>query len=580
MSVNFCDSRAVRSASLAYLVKIGRISAEEAEILEKNADFVQSLKFQVVLPSLGSEAVVLPQCLGSDAKTVTDTSPIPRELLDCDTVSTTEFRLGTTGNVAAGENSTGETVTTENGSTTEKTAPYQKTTEKIVKTLEAPKLDSKALRRQRVASNKQQKAKKRRKADFSVAEELVVLNKPFDVRLDLPVARDIARRGTGSDSKDTEKDTEKDTSANLRKAEYSEKDTEKGTEKDTEKSEITNAESSGGDINLGSANYRGSTSRKFPEEVTVQDWFGWYTRKDTESSCTDGQKDSTNNQSSCIEEENTGGDGKNSCTDRQEKSCTEKTKNTTLEVKSPTVTMRFCNQLDNATSGILLMALSKRAAGLISSQLADRRSIKIYEAIVVGHLDLFPGCPQNGSGLTNGIGNLTSPQNGIGHLTIEKPIRDISMGSFMRTCSPQFESAKTEENGHTPPWQTAKTETPPWQSAKTEVFSTQHGYFNGDKNMPVTFVKIRIFTGRRHQIRVHLLHEGHPILGDMVYNEENRRKYEDVDITPDGGTCNATNVSRGPPDIYRMFLHSASIEFPDLDLKYEAGSGFERHVLS
>ena len=32
-----------------------------------------------------------------------------------------------------------------------------------------------------------------------------------------------------------------------------------------------------------------------------------------------------------------------------------------------------------------------------------------------------------------------------------------------------------------------------------------------------TYVRCRLETGRTHQIRVHMAHEGHPLLGDTVY---------------------------------------------------------------
>ncbi|MBQ7281148.1 MAG: RluA family pseudouridine synthase, partial [Spirochaetales bacterium] len=31
-------------------------------------------------------------------------------------------------------------------------------------------------------------------------------------------------------------------------------------------------------------------------------------------------------------------------------------------------------------------------------------------------------------------------------------------------------------------------------------------------------VKVRIFTGRTHQIRVHMKYIGHPVIGDVMYN--------------------------------------------------------------
>ncbi len=33
-------------------------------------------------------------------------------------------------------------------------------------------------------------------------------------------------------------------------------------------------------------------------------------------------------------------------------------------------------------------------------------------------------------------------------------------------------------------------------------------------------MEVQIFTGRSHQIRVHLNHIGHPIIGDTLYNKK------------------------------------------------------------
>ena len=69
------------------------------------------------------------------------------------------------------------------------------------------------------------------------------------------------------------------------------------------------------------------------------------------------------------------------------------------------------------------------------------------------------------------------------------------------------------------------------QYAKTHV-KTIKRYEESD----VTLVECELFTGRTHQIRVHLSHLGHPILGDKLYNDK-------------------------PDDVKRQMLHSYKVSF-------------------
>jgi 23S rRNA pseudouridine955/2504/2580 synthase len=62
---------------------------------------------------------------------------------------------------------------------------------------------------------------------------------------------------------------------------------------------------------------------------------------------------------------------------------------------------------------------------------------------------------------------------------------------------------------------------------------------NGD----FSFVEVELLTGRTHQIRVHLAHAGHPILGDD--------KYGDFPL-------NREMVKQG---VKRLFLHAARLAF-------------------
>jgi 23S rRNA pseudouridine955/2504/2580 synthase len=56
-------------------------------------------------------------------------------------------------------------------------------------------------------------------------------------------------------------------------------------------------------------------------------------------------------------------------------------------------------------------------------------------------------------------------------------------------------------------------------------------------------LEVRLLTGRTHQIRVHLAHAGHPVLGDD--------KYGDFDL-------NRELVKRG---VKRLFLHAGRLAF-------------------
>jgi 23S rRNA-/tRNA-specific pseudouridylate synthase len=76
-----------------------------------------------------------------------------------------------------------------------------------------------------------------------------------------------------------------------------------------------------------------------------------------------------------------------------------------------------------------------------------------------------------------------------------------------------------------------------------------------------TLLDVEIKTGRTHQIRVHLAHVKHPIVGDVTY---------------DGGRVNTVKDARLRSAIERLgrpFLHAASLAFTHLNgarVKFDA----------
>lgn len=161
--------------------------------------------------------------------------------------------------------------------------------------------------------------------------------------------------------------------------------------------------------------------------------------------------------------------------------------------------VRFCNQLDHATSGVILMASDKKAARR-GSQLFERRvAKKTYLALVLGHPP-WDGEVCLNDRLTDGEG-------------------------FARRVAGPHE---------------------PGELAETFVKVVKRGIwvarnFGTNVRCKASLLEIRPVTGRRHQIRLHVTAAGHPILGDDAYNGH------------------PGDVRNGA---YRMFLHAHRLELP------------------
>ena len=103
------------------------------------------------------------------------------------------------------------------------------------------------------------------------------------------------------------------------------------------------------------------------------------------------------------------------------------------------------------------------------------------------------------------------------------------------------------------------------QTAKTELVTLRRGYFDRSylvspsSPLKVTLVSLHPFTGRRHQLRLHCQHIGHPIVGDWHYEKEI------MDYT----------------DTFRMMLHAYKLVIPlgqERMLSVESENPFESLV--
>jgi 23S rRNA pseudouridine1911/1915/1917 synthase len=145
------------------------------------------------------------------------------------------------------------------------------------------------------------------------------------------------------------------------------------------------------------------------------------------------------------------------------------------------------HRLDRETSGVLLVARTDAAHRNLAAQFAGRRVEKTYLAMVVGHVKAGDG-------------------------VIDKAIaRDPIHRTRMTVRTGAGCAAHTE-------------------------YRVLRRYAN------VTYLEVKIGTGRTHQIRVHLASIGHPVVGDRVYG--------------------APRTSVGvPPLDGRFFLHAWRIRF-------------------
>jgi len=157
------------------------------------------------------------------------------------------------------------------------------------------------------------------------------------------------------------------------------------------------------------------------------------------------------------------------------------------------------HRLDAGTSGLLVAAKSDEVHIALSRMLMERRIERIYYAVVWGEVEGETG-------------------------TISLPIG--------RSRHDRKKMAVLPEGGK-------------------EAFTT---YYLLDTYEPFRYIKLKLGTGRTHQIRVHLSHTGNPVLGDPVYGGRRIRK----------GSLSKSEIelaTRALSLIDRQALHAGELSF-------------------
>ena len=140
------------------------------------------------------------------------------------------------------------------------------------------------------------------------------------------------------------------------------------------------------------------------------------------------------------------------------------------------------HRIDKDTSGLLAVAKNDYAHAFLASQLKDHSMARTYEAIVCGSFREDSG-------------------------TVDAPIG--------RHPSDRKKMCVTQRN--------SRNAVTHW-----EVVARYRGY---------THIRCKLETGRTHQIRVHMAHIGHPILGDTVYGHKKPELGQDSQCLHAGALC-------------------------------------------
>lgn len=139
---------------------------------------------------------------------------------------------------------------------------------------------------------------------------------------------------------------------------------------------------------------------------------------------------------------------------------------------------RLVHRLDRDTSGVLLLGKGPEAAKRLAGAFARRQAKKTYWAIVIGN-----------------------PKPSAGQIDMALKKTGINDYEMMRPAEPKDPKGE------------------PAETAFASISRAAHR---------ATWMALRPFTGRTHQLRAHMAAIGHPILGDPKYGDEKSKELSGI----------------------------------------------------
>lgn len=156
------------------------------------------------------------------------------------------------------------------------------------------------------------------------------------------------------------------------------------------------------------------------------------------------------------------------------------------QAKRRGTTAWIVHRLDREASGLLVFAKSREALELLKDDFKARRTHRLYAAVVEGTFDTLPGSKQQPSG------------------TVQSYLYEDEEGRVFSTDTPTRAKPKRTRTE----FEDDDFQTPRLAVTHYRLVASGHGR---------SLLQVRLETGRKHQIRVHMKLLGKPILGDTRY---------------------------------------------------------------